>query len=142
MLFIITYDEHGGFYDHFPTPTVGVPSPDGLVGSDTYKFQFDRLSVRVPTIMISPWIERGTVVHKPSRPDPTSIPARVKKIFSLNEILTKRDAWASTFESVISRNTPRTDCPVTLPDPQKIRPREVDDNGKLGEFQEELKVAN
>ncbi|KAI3893420.1 hypothetical protein MKW92_045376 [Papaver armeniacum] len=143
MLFIITYDEHGGFYDHVPTPT-GVPSPDGLVGPDPYKFQFDRLGVRVPTIMISPWIERGTVVHGPSGPDPTSefehssIPATVKKIFNLKEFLTKRDAWAGTFESVLSRNTPRTDCPVTLSDPQKIRPREAEENVKLSEFQEEL----
>lgn len=29
VLFIITYDEHGGFYDHFPTP-LNVPNPDGL----------------------------------------------------------------------------------------------------------------
>lgn len=60
MLFIIMYDEHGGFYDHVPTPVTGVPSPDGIVGPEPYNFQFDRLGVRVPVIMISPWIERGT----------------------------------------------------------------------------------
>lgn len=60
MLFVIIYDEHGGFYDHVPTPVVGVPSPDGIVGPEPYNFQFDRLGVRVPAIMISPWIERGT----------------------------------------------------------------------------------
>ena len=59
MLFIITYDEHGGFYDHVPTPVVGVPSPDGLVGNN-FNFQFDRLGVRVPTFFISPWVEPGT----------------------------------------------------------------------------------
>ncbi|KAK4488591.1 hypothetical protein RD792_004357 [Penstemon davidsonii] len=60
ILFVIIYDEHGGFYDHVPTPVEGVPSPDGLVGPEPYKFQFDRLGVRVPAILISPWIERGT----------------------------------------------------------------------------------
>ena len=60
MLFIITYDEHGGFYDHVPTPATGVPSPDDIVGPAPYNFKFDRLGVRVPTILISPWIERGT----------------------------------------------------------------------------------
>lgn len=60
MLFVITYDEHGGFYDHVPTPVDGVPSPDGIVGPEPYKFRFDRLGVRVPTILVSPWIERGT----------------------------------------------------------------------------------
>ena len=57
-LFIITYDEHGGYYDHVPTP-VNVPSPDGIVGPEPFLFHFDRLGVRVPTIMISPWIEKG-----------------------------------------------------------------------------------
>lgn len=59
-LMIITYDEHGGFFDHVPTPVTGVPSPDGIVGPDPFYFKFDRLGVRVPTIMISPWIEKGT----------------------------------------------------------------------------------
>lgn len=63
LLFIIIYDEHGGFYDHVPTPVNGVPSPDGLVGPDPYKFQFNRLGVRVPSIMISPWIEKGTGLY-------------------------------------------------------------------------------
>ncbi|KAH9706696.1 non-specific phospholipase C4 [Citrus sinensis] len=60
ILFIITYDEHGGFYDHVPTPVTGVPSPDDIVGPEPYNFKFDRLGVRVPTIFISPWIQRGT----------------------------------------------------------------------------------
>ncbi|MFS7889096.1 putative phosphoesterase, alkaline-phosphatase-like, core domain superfamily [Helianthus anomalus] len=56
----VVYDEHGGFYDHVPTPHVGIPNPDGLVGPPPYNFQFDRLGVRVPAILVSPWIERGT----------------------------------------------------------------------------------
>lgn len=59
MLFVIIYDEHGGFYDHVPTPVDGVPSPDDIAGPEPFKFQFDRLGVRVPTIIISPWIEAG-----------------------------------------------------------------------------------
>lgn len=60
LLFIIIYDEHGGFYDHVPTPTAGVPSPDDITGPEPYNFKFDRLGVRVPAILISPWIEPGT----------------------------------------------------------------------------------
>lgn len=60
MLFVIIYDEHGGFYDHVPTPVTDVPSPDDIVGPEPYNFKFDRLGVRVPAILISPWIERGT----------------------------------------------------------------------------------
>lgn len=59
-LFLIMYDEHGGFFDHVPTPNKGIPSPDGIVGPDPFFFKFDRLGVRVPTIAISPWIEKGT----------------------------------------------------------------------------------
>lgn len=59
MLFIIIYDEHGGFYDHVPTPVTGVPSPDDIVAPAPYFFKFDRLGVRVPAFLISPWIEPG-----------------------------------------------------------------------------------
>lgn len=60
MLFIVIYDEHGGFYDHVPTPVKDVPSPDDIAGPEPYNFKFDRLGVRVPAFLISPWIERGT----------------------------------------------------------------------------------
>ncbi|KAJ4953972.1 hypothetical protein NE237_030804 [Protea cynaroides] len=142
ILFIITYDEHGGFYDHVPTPVTGVPTPDGIVGPAPYDYQFDRLGVRVPTFFISPWIEGGTVLHGPSGPYPTSqfehssIPATVKKIFNLNDFLTKRDEWAGTFDILLTRTTPRTDCPVTLPEPVRMREAEANENAKLTDFQQ------
>eukprot|EP00253_Pinus_taeda_P000479 PITA_00479 len=146
MLFIITYDEHGGFYDHVPTPVRDVPSPDGIVGPKPYYFEFNRLGVRVPTIMISPWINKGTVVHGPNGPYPSSefehssIPATVKKIFNLkSEFLTKRDAWAGTFESVLQlRDSPRTDCPDELPIPPQLRHTEAKEDAALHDFQTEL----
>ncbi|CAA2957114.1 non-specific phospholipase C3-like [Olea europaea subsp. europaea] len=144
ILFVIIYDEHGGFYDHVPIPVEGVPSPDDIVGPEPYKFKFDCLGVRVPAILISPWIEPGTVLHRPSGPYPTSefehssIPATVKKIFNLKEFLTKRDAWAGTFETVLNRTTPRTDCPVTLAEPVKMRDTEPNEEAQLTDFQEEL----
>ncbi|KAK9735946.1 hypothetical protein RND81_04G239900 [Saponaria officinalis] len=145
-LLLITYDEHGGFYDHVPTPVTGVPSPDGIVGPEPFLFNFDRLGVRVPTIAVSPWIEKGTVVHKPDGPEPTSeyehssIPATVKKLYNLSSpFLTKRDAWAGTFEHIVqTRTEPRTDCPMTLPEPVKIREGEADENREMSEFQLEL----
>ncbi|KAL9458580.1 hypothetical protein AB3S75_007446 [Citrus x aurantiifolia] len=146
-LFVITYDEHGGFYDHVPTPVRGVPSPDGIVGPEPFLFKFDRLGVRVPTIAVSPWIEKGTVVHGPngspfatSEFEHSSIPATVKKLFNLSApFLTKRDAWAGTFEGIVqTRTTPRTDCPEQLPTPIKIRQGEANENAKLSEFQQEL----
>lgn len=144
---LITYDEHGGFYDHVPTPVEGVPSPDGITGPDPYYFKFDRLGVRVPTFLISPWIEKGTVIHEPQGPTKTSkfehssIPATVKKLFNMNSnFLTKRDAWAGTFERYFSlRKTPRTDCPEKLPQvTRSLRPHGPKEDASLSEFQEEL----
>ncbi|GLT52032.1 hypothetical protein SLA2020_253950 [Shorea laevis] len=144
---LITYDEHGGFYDHVPTPVAGVPNPDGIVGPDPFYFRFDRLGVRVPTLLISPWIDKGTVIREPAGPTPdshfehSSIPATVKKLFNLNSnFLTKRDAWAGTFESYFNlRDTPRDDCPETLPEVKtSLRPRGPKEDVKLSEFQVEL----
>ncbi|XP_027177698.1 non-specific phospholipase C2 [Coffea eugenioides] len=145
-LLIITYDEHGGFFDHVATPVSGVPSPDGIVGPDPFFFKFDRLGVRVPTIMASPWIEKGTVVHSPkgspyktSEYEHSSISATVKKTFNLPSFLTKRDEWAGTFESILqTRKEPRTDCPEQLPTPVRIRQGEAKEDAKLTEFQQEL----
>ncbi|KAL4355988.1 hypothetical protein HN51_027363 [Arachis hypogaea] len=144
ILFVITYDEHGGFYDHVPTPVEGVPSPDDIVGPDPFKFKFDRLGVRVPAIIISPWIEPGKVLHNPLGPFPTSqyehssIAATVKKIYKLPQFLTKRDAWAATFDSLLTLSTPRADCPEKLPEPTKLREVGAQEQAKLSEFQEEL----
>ncbi|KAL5580760.1 hypothetical protein UlMin_013202 [Ulmus minor] len=147
MALLITYDEHGGFYDHVPTPVSGVPSPDGIIGPDPFYFNFDRLGVRVPTILVSPWIDKGTVIHEPDGPTPhsqfehSSIPATVKKLFNLkSNFLTKRDAWAGTFEKIFQiRNTPRDDCPETLPEvTMSLRPWGPKEDERLSEFQVEL----
>ncbi|CAN1227596.1 Non-specific phospholipase C4 [Linum perenne] len=50
-------------------------------------------------------------VYESLRFEHSSIPATVKKIFNLNDFLTKRDAWAGTFDSILTLTTPRTDCP-------------------------------
>lgn len=147
MALLITYDEHGGFYDHVPTPVSGVPNPDGIIGPDPFYFRFDRLGVRVPTLLISPWIDKGTVINKPNGPTPTSefehssIPATVKKLFNLkSNFLTKRDAWAGSFESYFYlRDTPREDCPEKLPEvTRSLRPFGPKGDAKLSEFQIEM----
>jgi len=122
-MLIITYDEHGGFYDHVPTPT-GSPNPDGIQGSNG--FNYDRLGIRVPTVVISPWINKGTVVHQPtggqapqsnSQFESTSIIATTNKILGVPGTMWAREAWAGTFDDLLLQmGTPRTDCPTTLPD--------------------------
>jgi len=122
-LFFITYDEHGGFFDHVAPPQTGVPAPDGVVGQNG--FMFDRLGIRIPAVAISPLIPANTVIHTPpkdqspsptSQYDATSIIATVNKIFGITDHMHARDQWAGTFEHIFSNPTPRTDCPMTLPD--------------------------
>ncbi|KAK1316638.1 hypothetical protein QJS10_CPA05g00819 [Acorus calamus] len=98
------------------------------------------------TLLVITYDEHG-VVHGPngvpfltSEFEHSSIPATVKKLFNLSSpYLTNRDAWAGTFEGVLQRRTePRTDCPVQLPTPVKIRQGEANEDAKLSEFQQEL----
>jgi phospholipase C len=49
-LLIVTYDEHGGCYDHVPPPS-GAVSPDTSVGE--YGFDFTRFGPRVPAVLVS-----------------------------------------------------------------------------------------
>ena len=85
---------HSGFYDHVPTPMM-VPNPDGK-NATSPDFNFTRLGVRIPTVMVSPWIEKGTVVHRPDGPEATSefehssLSATLKKLFGIPNFLTKR----------------------------------------------------
>eukprot|EP00897_Mesotaenium_endlicherianum_P004339 jgi/Mesen1/3933/ME000209S02939 len=146
-LLLVTYDEHGGFFDHVPTPVRHVPSPDGLVGPAPDNYTFERLGVRVPTIMVSPWINKGTVVHEPEGPTPhshyeaSSIAATLRKLFDLKSgFLTKRDAWAGTFEHLFTlRDSPRTDCPDELPSPPwSLRHAPPNEEAPLTEWQQEL----
>lgn len=53
-LVVVTYDEHGGFYDHVPPPTV--PDDHATTG-------FDQLGFRVPTVVCGPYVKQGEVVH-------------------------------------------------------------------------------
>lgn len=65
-LFILTFDEHGGFGDHV-SPPVDVPAGDDILYTETamdganYTFDFKRLGVRVPTLLISPWVGKGVI---------------------------------------------------------------------------------
>jgi len=118
-LFVITYDEWGGFFDHVPPPT-DCPNPDGKNSHDTDPpFDFNRLGIRVPTIVISPWIKKGTLVNEPdgTHYEHTSVISTIRNLLVPDQpFLTKRDAWATPFDWLLDElDEPRTDCPTTLP---------------------------
>ena len=110
-LLIVTYDEHGGCYDHVPPPTNAVP-PDNTAGE--YGFDFKRFGPRVPTVLVSPLIAAGTVfrVAADAMPlDHTSILKTIETRWSL-PTLTARDAAAGDVGAVLTLTTPRTDDPL------------------------------
>ena len=106
-LLIVTYDEHGGCYDHVPPPLAVSPG-DGRLHDG---FAFDRYGVRVPAVIISPYIEPGTILRSvaaglphvgPPYPyDHASVVATLRKCFNLGGALTNRDNAAPDIDAVL-----------------------------------------
>jgi phospholipase C len=110
-LFIISYDEHGGCYDHV-SPPLGATPPDNTVGE--FGFDFTRFGIRVPAVLVSPLIPAGTIYRVPdgSMPiDHTSVLKTIELRWGLPN-LTKRDAAAPDLGGVLTLTTPRTDDPI------------------------------
>jgi phospholipase C len=116
-LLVITYDEHGGCYDHVPPPSGATP-PDTDAGE--FGFDFSRFGLRVPTVLVSPLIAAGTVFRVPAGSVPldhTSILKTVQQRWNL-PALTARDAAAPGVGDVLTLTTPRTDdvlAGITVP---------------------------
>ena len=120
-MLIVTFDEHGGFYDHVPPPPA-VPSGDDTTHlNSAHPFAFDRLGVRVPAIVVSAYTQAGTVIGTDASDpatlfDHSSIVATVEKRFGLQP-LTMRDETARTLDIALNLANPRDDAPATLPEP-------------------------
>ncbi|HKR02824.1 MAG TPA: alkaline phosphatase family protein [Pyrinomonadaceae bacterium] len=119
-MLIITYDEHGGSYDHFPPPGRAKP-PDGTGTPGQFGFRFDRFGVRVPTVVISPYIEAGTICRPAGYTpfDHTSIIATVRNCFGLYGSLTERDKAAPDLSCALTLPKARMDKPKVQPLPFK-----------------------
>jgi phospholipase C len=124
---LVVYDEHGGIFDHVIPPNC---PPDQFTASanDTgtgFEFKFDRLGVRVPAILISPWIPKGTVVDRIF--DHASIPGTISKFFGVEDVArSPREVNADIFiepntgavdsqRNLLSLDVMRTDCPEFVP---------------------------
>jgi phospholipase C len=114
-LLIITWDEHGGFYDHVPPPNAIAPG-DTLLGSSNnrYGFTFEQYGPRVPAVVISPLIPRSLIDHRVY--DHASIPATLESCFGLSS-MTRRDAKANSLMALVTLATARNDAPTLLPAP-------------------------
>ncbi len=132
-LIIFTYDEHGGCYDHAPPPIAISPGDNRFHDG----FLFDRYGVRVPAVIVSPYIAPGTILRSsalgiphvgPPHPyDHSSIIATLRKCFNLGPALTKRDDSAPDLDSVLALETPANNAlgeikvPVYEPSQQDLQ---------------------
>jgi hypothetical protein len=98
-LLIVFYDEHGGFYDHVEPPAA-VPPDD-----HHEEYTFDQLGVRVPAILISPWVSRCV---EPTQFDHTSVLRYLTDKWDLGP-LGRRTAVANSIGVAIRCEVPRDD---------------------------------
>ena len=117
-LLLILFDEHGGCYDHVCPPTSKTCdfaiSPDGIVIPTTHSggsgFNFDRLGVRVPAIVVSPYTEERTVVNTVY--DHTSALSTIVNCFDLpTGQLGRRQERAPDLTDALNRTQARQDRP-------------------------------
>ncbi|MGA7524117.1 MAG: alkaline phosphatase family protein [Acidobacteriaceae bacterium] len=113
-LLIITYDEHGGFYDHVAPGAAPAPADGGERSPwNESQFTFTQLGVRVPALVISPWLQPGvdSTIY-----DHASILATVESLFGV-PALTERDRGANPIHGLDVAGVLRTDCPTQLEQP-------------------------
>jgi phospholipase C len=111
----ITYDEHGGLYDHVPPPPACAPDSVPPVPFDGgTKAEFTRLGIRVPMMVVSPYAKKHFVAHHTY--DHTSIIRFVESRFVI-PALTNRDANAEApWEMFDFDHPPHLEPPkITLP---------------------------
>lgn len=111
-LLVIVYDEHGGFYDHVTPPPA--PPPD----HDQSEYTFDRFGVRVPALLISPYV-KADVLSTPL--DHTSILRYVADKWALADLgdrMRTANSFASAIQAVAREDTPER---ITMPAPARAR---------------------
>jgi phospholipase C len=111
-LLVVLYDEHGGFYDHVSPPAT--VNPDGKESKDP-PFDFKRAGLRVPAVLVSPFIPKGTVDSTVY--DHASLPATIKQLFDLGDFLTERDRRAKRISTDQWLTTARSNTPTKLKRP-------------------------
>jgi phospholipase C len=108
-LLVITYDEHGGCFDHVPPPWTATPPNDGSIGEQG--FGFNRFGVRVPAVLVSPLIDKGTVFRAQGPIDHTSVLKTISERWGTKP-LTARDQAAASLGDVLTLTQARSDDPI------------------------------
>ncbi|MEO8663871.1 MAG: alkaline phosphatase family protein [Ignavibacteria bacterium] len=135
-LFIITFDEAGGTYDHVQPPLAVAPYTSQPVTE--MNFKFNRLGIRVPAVIVSPYINSGTVINEELTH--TSVIRTMSAKWGLGH-LTNRDLNSQTLENVFNRKIPRSPdtWPVTKPrQPDVLGDKEYYVNESLSDLGEDM----
>lgn len=122
-LLVITYDEHGGCYDHVPPPG-GAKNPDPRNQPGQDGFRFNRFGVRVPCVVVNPHVKRGLIARPQGYTpfDHASVIKTVQNCFQLEGFLTERDRAAPDFSGLLTLDTPRKeDIPAVRPLPWDVK---------------------
>jgi phospholipase C len=124
ILLVVLFDEHGGTYDHVEPPMGAQPPYPDPVATDGSGFTFDQFGVRVPAILVSPYVTPGTVFRSPTDVpfDHTSMLATLRDWLGLqvafaNVLPSPRIAAAPTFTSVIGSTLAASSPPAAAPLP-------------------------
>ncbi|WP_411766482.1 alkaline phosphatase family protein [Winogradskyella sp. A3E31] len=143
-LFVITFDEHGGIADHVKPPYAANPYPNDSIDG----FNFDIMGVRIPTILVSPWIGKNTVFRSGTgiSYDSTSILATLLEWSGIPKsrwCLGERTNQAPTFEEVLTENNPRQDkITLTVPYDSNFPLPNKDDVKRGQNGQTQINLAN
>jgi phospholipase C len=151
IMLIITYDEHGGTYDHVP-PFSNAATPDAASDPGESGFYFNRFGVRVPTIVVSPYVKPGTVFRSPNYVphsqnyvpyDHTSILATLRDWLAIpasSMLPSARIAAAPNLAQVLTLQAPAAKPPVINP-PAKA-PAATSTSLPLNDLQKSLVTAS
>jgi len=118
----IGWDEPGGTFDHVAPGAV--PPPDASAPAGQFGFTFDRSGYRVPAIVVSPWVEPGSVFNDEHRH--TSMIATLRKVWGLGDAFTQRDAAAKPIDYVFSRETPTDPEQWNVPQARPLSQAQLD----------------
>lgn len=140
-LLIVTYDEHGGFYDHV-SPRQFTPADDDP--------QFRKYGVRVPAFIVSPWVGKGVAYGSSThnlQPNEvvfdhaSSLRTILRRFCSDNGIpnMTARVDAANDVSALLTETQPRTDC-IRAPFIPNV-PVSFKDHFLMEEEKSELQVA-
>jgi phospholipase C len=125
---VITFDEHGGMYDHVPPPAAVAPEDGAPVGEAG--FRFDRLGVRVPAVVVSAYTEAGSVFS--DQLDHCSVVSTLSHVHGLAP-LTERDAAAAPILAAANRSTPRPIDSWPIVRPARVAPPPTSVSRRVGQ---------